>query len=576
MGAEAHRLVVAVAGHRNLVESELGGIEERATQLFDELQRQYPWTRLTVMSPLAEGADLLVAEVAVRLGLDLVVPLPKPRAAYMEDFTRASDRERFERLCSVALSVFVVEGDTPPAPEGTDPQRWARDYPYARLGIYLSAHCHILVAVWDGRPSGHLGGTAQVVRFHQDDVMPGVTPVTVATQQMLVDDESDLVFHIVCSRIGREGATTPGLRPGEALWYSKDSELPRGAELPAQHRLIFKRQAEFSDDATRFAQRIERKGRTLLETCPEGAYPGIEAMDRLFRVADWLAIHYQRRTLWMLSTTYFFAFLTGQSFLLYTDYRTAPHLLHAFLTFVLIAAGAQLLAKRGSWHRKYLDYRTLAEGLRVQTYWAAAGVTPELPWKFPHDSYLRGQNPELGWIRNVMRVAGLRYDASPARESAGVSFAVREWVGGDQQGQLGYFRRRARDRVRRHARTQLLGRLSLAVSVATVLSFVVFGAQLSPNFMSVMTVVMGTSLLIFTMLEGYAHATAVKELIKQYEFMLQTYENAHRRIVDTQDFAQRRQILLALGQSAMDEHSDWLLMHRERLFEDVKIWKLGG
>jgi hypothetical protein len=94
--------------------------------------------------------------------------------------------------------------------------------------------------------------------------------------------------------------------------------------------------------------------------------------------------------------------------------------------------------------------------------------------------------------------------------------------------------------------------------------------------MSVMTVVMGTSLLIFTMLEGYAHATAVKELIKQYEFMLQTYENAHRRIVDTQDFAQRRQILLALGQSAMDEHSDWLLMHRERLFEDVKIWKLGG
>ena len=34
-----------------------------------------------------------------------------------------------------------------------------------------------------------------------------------------------------------------------------------------------------------------------------------------------------------------------------------------------------LVARRMDWHRKYLDYRALAEGLRVLFYWRVAGVT---------------------------------------------------------------------------------------------------------------------------------------------------------------------------------------------------------
>jgi len=263
-------------------------------------------------------------------------------------------------------------------------------------------------------------------------------------------------------------------------------------------------------------------------------------------------------------------------FILYSDLQSAQILLIAFLGFFAVAAATQLLAKRGAWHRKYLDYRTLAEGLRVQFYWAAAGVTSESKWKFAHDSYLQSQNPEFGWIRNVMRVAGIRSDAKPNQESAGVAFTLDEWVGGIESGQLGYFRRKAHERIKRHELTERLGKLSLAISVIAVFIFLIAGSNLSELAESVVIVTMGSLLLLYGVREGYTYATATKELIKQYEYMLRIFDNAHRRLSEAESLEEKRQILSALGQSALDEHSDWILMHRERSPDESEIWRMGS
>jgi hypothetical protein len=89
--------------------------------------------------------------------------------------------------------------------------------------------------------------------------------------------------------------------------------------------------------------------------------------------------------------------------------------LYAFLGFFVAATVVHMIGKRSQWQRKYLDYRTLAEGLRVQLYWAAAGVNAGSKSKFTHDTFLQTQDPDLGWIRNVMRVAGTECDASDYR-----------------------------------------------------------------------------------------------------------------------------------------------------------------
>lgn len=529
------------------------------------------------MSPLAEGADLLVAEVAVEMSLDLIVPLPKSREAYLKDFRSEETRQQFKRLCEKATTVFELPNHKLLVPEGIEETVWNSDYPYAQLGIFLSAHCHILLALWDGKPSHHLGGTAQVIKFHHDDVMPGITPKTTATQRMLVDDESDLVFHIVCSRDQLDFEPHPDYQPLDWCWYTKDEQTPRSRKMPAQHGLIFQRSADFSADAAKIAARINTKTSSLLDFTTNVQLPnGIDTISHFFAIADCLAIHYQRKTLRVLGTTHLLAFFMGLMFILYSDFESLQYYLWAFLGFFTAASSTQLLAKRKAWQRKYLDYRTLAEGLRVQFYWAAAGVMNENKWHYAHDSYLQSQAPEFGWIRNVMRVAGTFCDATPYQEVVGLQFALRQWIGNDEEGQLGYFRKKAHDRVKRHKLTERLGLLSLATSVLVVFIFILFATSLSAEINTLLTVIMGSTLLLFAIRQGYAYATAEKELIKQYKYMLDIFNNADRRLIQATDESEKRQILLALGQLALNEHSDWMLMHRERSLDEGEIWRMGS
>ncbi|MDA1370358.1 MAG: hypothetical protein O2971_06305 [Proteobacteria bacterium] len=570
-------LVVAVTGHRDLVPAEIPQIRARVASLLQELKELYPDNRLTVMSPLAEGADMLVAEVALELCVELIVPLPKPRNEYIDDFRSESAKDQFEFLCSQANQVFELACSIPPVPEGFEENNWKGSYPYAHLGTFLCAHCHILLAIWDGKDSNKLGGTAQVVKFHHDDVMLGLTPKTAASQQMLVDDESDLVFHIPCSRNRVKYEENSIANVEDSCWFTKDEESPRSKELPAQHKLIFQRSTEFSADAIKFATKIEAGKWSLLDESKAAELPEFLAdIDRLYCVADWLAIHYQKKTLRTLLVTHVMAFLMGLMFILYSDLGSVQLLLFAFLGFFAIAAATQYFAKHGAWQRKYLDYRTLAEGLRVQFYWAAAGVTNASKWKFAHDNYLQSQNPEFGWIRNVMRVAGILADAKPNSDTNGVKFTLEEWVGGPDSGQLGYFKSKAYERIQRQKFTENLGKLSLVVSVTAVFVFLIVGSNMTDLAEAIVTVIMGSFLLLYGVREGYAYATATKELVKQYEFMLRIFDNAHRRLSEAQNLGEKRQILAALGQSALDEHSDWILMHRERSLDESEIWRMGS
>jgi hypothetical protein len=571
-------MVIAVTGHRDLVPAEIPLIKARVKILFEQLITDYPYRKITVMSPLAEGADLLVAEVADELSLDLWVPLPKTLEEYRGDFGSAETLAQFEYFCDKAAVVFDLAQEIPPAPEGFDEENWRVSYPYAALGTFLSAHCHILLAIWDGRESDALGGTAQVVRFHHDDVMEGFTSSTVESQQMMLDDESDLVFHITCSRLSHEGISDAREPAVDWCWYTKDPDQPRARELPRQHELIFQRASEFSQDARQFADQIEAGKWPLIEQPDDERLPeGVAEIDKIYNVADWLAMHYQKKTLRTLLITHWMAFLMGFMFLLYSDFDTLNSFLYAFLAFFGGAGGLQYWAKRNSWQRKYLDYRTLAEGLRVQFYWAVAGVTSESKWKFTHDTFLQSQDPEFGWIRNVMRVAGFRCDAAPNRDPRGLEFAIQEWVGSNTAGQLGYYKRKTREKIERHELTQRLGRLSLVVNVITVLTFILVGESLPELAQSFLFVLMGSTLLLYAVREGYTFAVGTKELIKQFEFMSRIFDNAYQRLeLAADDVDKKRLILLALGQSALDEHSDWTLMNRERSLEEKEVWLIGS
>jgi len=560
-------LMVGAIGHRDLVASELDALKARVREFLEELRRRYPDLRVTVLTSLADGADRLVGDVAQSLGVPIVYVLPMPTELYERDFGESSKAEYREILgSSNVLTLPLVGGNT--ADDVTHPGP-ARDLQYAQLGAFIAAHCHVLLALWDGRENGGSGGTAQIIRFHQDDFMPGLTDGEPRSRLDDTDDESDLVFHVVCSRDRPDGVPAASLRPGEAWWLSRDDREPRTRAMPDRYEIVLRRMVEFSRDVVAHRESIAQAHNILLPT--DGGIEigdGDRAIATLFGTADWLARHYQRLTLIALRVVYGFAALAGVCFIAYGDLPNLPDqdlMIYPYLVFVAAMLGAYQYARRGAWQRKYLDYRVLAEALRVQFYWAVAGVERPAPSRFGHDLFLKRQDLELGWIRNMLRVAGRRDDAGGhAVPEAGIDFAVRDWIGDEESGQHSYYRRRALRLLSVHRITELLDRTSFAAGliIAAWLAAAHYWFATEPT--DIWVALMGFLPLAAALRQAYANRTAEQELITQYQFMDRIMANARRQLQHTVRPSERRKILHELGIAALIEHGQWLLRLRER------------
>jgi hypothetical protein len=344
--------------------------------------------------------------------------------------------------------------------------------------------------------------------------------------------------------------------------------------MPREFRRIFGRMQEFNDDAARYAGDIEASDphrRNVRVRAQEEPAP----IDGLFAAADWLAIHFQRRVVLAMQGLYVLAVLMGTAFVGYSDLpANLPYHDNAIYVFVvLFTAGVWLawLARRREWHRKYIDYRALAEGLRVQDYWRRAGIEAEDAGAFPHDNFMQKQDVELGWIRNVMRAAGI-HPVEQAGKDAAMATVVAEWIGEpDGDGQLGYYMRQAALRSRVHRHTERGARALLVIVITASLLLALFHPWLDADTTDGLVALMGVLAVITAARESYAFRKADKELIKQYRYMCGIFECARRKLDAQQDPRGRREILRALGEAALAEHAEWALMHRERPLEHGKL-----
>ena len=108
---------------------------------------------LEVISPLAEGADRLVAGEAIAAGLPLVCPLPFDRDSYAADFKTVGSRAEYHALLAAAARVVELAGS-----------RASPEAAYAAVGVWMLEHSDVLLAIWDGAAPRGEGGTGHVVR----------------------------------------------------------------------------------------------------------------------------------------------------------------------------------------------------------------------------------------------------------------------------------------------------------------------------------------------------------------------------------------------------------------------------
>ena len=391
---------------------------------------------------------------------------------------------------------------------------------------------------------------------------------------LLADNENDLVHHIVCSRDRTGGEVEMGLEALDASWFSSRQQGARSKTIPdAYHRMMESLQ-QFGRDWQQKEDTVRVRSCSLLEGVSEFDVPaGARLTDRLFQAADGLAIHYQGRVNSSLRATHALAILMGVVFLLYSETDGSRYMVLGFLALFFSGVAMHIIGESREWHRKYLDYRALAEGLRVQLYWNLSGVVDSESAGFAYDSFLQKQDVELGWIRHVMRLASMQRDRGCPADPGGVGWVIDHWIGEPAHGggQLAYYSRKQLHNTSRFRRTRMLGSLCLWTGILIAVLLFVLGGDADEGHRKVLLILMGVLPLVAGIWDAYSHKKAEKELIKQYGFMSAVFGRARKLLDGSDDLAFQRRVLKALGQAALDEGAEWLLMHRERPLEHGRI-----
>ena len=360
-------LAVGVTGHRAIRPEDEPALMAAVRRELENLRLSYPNSPLIMLNSLAEGADQLCARVALQMGIPLTAVLPLEQAEYEKDFSGAA-LDSFRSLLEQAEQSFVAPAAEIP-PDGP-----VRDFFYRQAGIYVSTHCHVLLALWDGGPGQAAGcGTAEAVAFALHRSFHPIFGVPLFS--------STAVIHLFTPR--RD--CTDGV-PGEGKMLGNDDTWQELMDRTEEFNALVKKADAPSPDP-------------LLPPREEDD-PPLDRMERIYQTADRLSLRFAKVYRRILAGLAVLSTLITASFLLYDEAN-----LHWLILVCGLALGLawflQRFARRLNCHRRYLEYRVLAESLRAEAFLRYAGVAREaitlLPWS---------HQAETPWIAKAMTVLG--------------------------------------------------------------------------------------------------------------------------------------------------------------------------
>ncbi|NMO54287.1 hypothetical protein HH310_24270 [Actinoplanes sp. TBRC 11911] len=510
-GAVPYRLWIGVTGHRHLADV------EHVTRVLDDLVDRIPATvpvsdrtslQLGVVSPLAEGADRLVAKAVLRHpGATLEVALPLPPEEYKRDFATEESRQEFDELLRRAQLVTVL------------PQAGNRQDAYQRVGHYVVNRSDVIIAVWDREPSRGKGGTAEIVAHARDRG----TPLFLVAPQGEPEVEEE---------------------PGHGFPINDYREIDdfNDDEIPS---------AEFSGEISRQTDRLLTDSRAA-GLADQAVKPYLAwSVPHLVR-ADHLALRYQRfyqRLGNLLFGGTFLAVAAAATQALLTSTSWLLALLEGLLMTVLLVA--VVYARRRRVHAHWISYRRLAERYRIALFQgiAALGISRLVGWdRIDID-------PPRDWVRRlfeevwISRPTGTLAGSNPVQLR---DFLLRAWL----DDQFAYHVRT----VRKYERRDRF--LSRSVGILVGVALVVALARGIPGAGDGGT----KDVLILLATVAPALATALSGIRAQREY-LRNAENSRqmanhlkvlrRRMGMAEDLATIQNLTHTMGLLMLDENQDW-------------------
>ena len=157
-------ITIGVTGHRNIHADAIEHISEQLKQLFSHFKQQFPETPLLILSPLAEGADQLVAQIALEMQLDIIAVLPMEKSEYQKDFANSAINSDENTAIKQSFNDLLGKAAYSKTLIDFDPIEH-RDLCYANVGKWIVDQSDIVIALWDGNLETLTGGTGEVVNY---------------------------------------------------------------------------------------------------------------------------------------------------------------------------------------------------------------------------------------------------------------------------------------------------------------------------------------------------------------------------------------------------------------------------
>jgi hypothetical protein len=585
--ADLYRIpfVVGITGHRDILPSQLPDVRVALVALLRGLRDAQPDVRIQVLCSMADGADLLIAETALDLDIDVLALLTFPEEVCRADLLSDAARTSFDRVMAQAARL-----ELPLAPQVThemllaSPSSPERDRHYHRAGVLLARYCSLLIAIWDGKPTKHVAGSARVVEFRRHGSRQQGT-----TDVLLESADNDLLFEIHCARASDPAAVAaqpPISIPGFSGEEVDESDRRDTFALPAVLRRLLASTAMFNRDSVAAREGIAEHAWPLVPPEKAASRASLAELNQLFVQADYMGSSFRQRFLrglkrrylmWASMATLLIAFGAG-----YAEGIPGLVVIAGVLSVFVISRVHAGKAQRHSWHRKGLDYRALAEALRVDYFWEITGVRHRYAGEFAHESFLQKQDTDLGWIRAAMRAISLRLAMQPIPPShEGLAEAMSEWIGdqttASRSGQIHYYNARSRQLRERVHRDEWLDQVPVWVGTALSVIFLIdilaslADREVLPQGMRVVLLwAMSLSTAYGSIYEVYITARGDRPLIRQYRHMHGLFGRASNLLRAARTDDEKLEVLRSLGHACLAEHAQWTLAQRDKAIEGLK------
>lgn len=410
---------------------------------------------------------------------------------------------------------------------------------------FLTLTCHRLIDVSRCRDRRHAANDAQPLSV---DEGPDLDPSGAA----------QLVRFVLNGGMGGKAHSVSRISSYDAR--------PRGPANEDPSTSVLKRTDIFNRDgaiaARKLAAMISRSdGRLSSSRLSELNLRNARLRDA-FALADTLALKYQNKVQLAFRLIFAAASAATVCYSLFIIFGFGDFILGPYLLLLLTAYIIFYVSKKSGIHDRYVDYRALAEGMRVQFFWAACGIE-----KNAADYYLRKQQDDLDWIRKAIRLLTTGCLSTPDIGGVGSIEArdvVEYWISNQKR----YFERTLAKAKRAQKRVRLMVRVLFLVGVCATAA-ILFQSRLDGlnPYLKAITFMSFLCPAIAAAIVGFADKAGFLYPAKHYSRMLTIYSRAEANLARC-TAASVRLVAIALGEEALHENGEWALFRRERAIDE--------